>query len=292
MIPGSQLLGLPEGRVLEYVVSGPADGVPLVWHHGTPGCAYQAPGRQRIAAERGLRLVSYSRAGASRSTRRPGRTVADVASDIEALLDHLGADRCLTGGQSGGGPHALATGSLLPDRVAAVIVACGLRPLEDDLDGFLAGMGQANLEEFALTLEGEGALRPFVEHERLGIMQGTAEGVIESLSSLLPEVDRAVLTEQVGVDIISNLKGGADIPDAWIDDDFAFAKHWGFELSDLRVPVSFWQGSEDLMVPQAHMAWQAERVAGSVMHLEPGQGHLSLLVANFGRMLDEALAHL
>ena len=29
-----------------------------------------------------------------------------------------------------------------------------------------------------------------------------------------------------------------------------------------------------------------------VMHLEPGQGHLSLLVANFGRMLDEALAHL
>ena len=83
-----------------------------------------------------------------------------------------------------------------------------------------------------------------------------------------------------------------ECPDAWIDDDFAFIKDWGFALEEIRVPVSFWQGSEDLMVPQAHMAWQADRVPGAVMHLEPGEGHFSLMVTNFGRMLDEALTHL
>jgi len=286
-------LGLKDGRVLEVQVSGPADGVPLVWHHGTPGCAYQSEAKQRACAERGLRLVSYSRAGAGGSTRNPGRSVADVAADIAAVLDHLGAGRCLTGGQSGGGPHALATGALLPDRVAAVIVGCGVRPYVDDPAGFLDGMGEANLEEFDLALQGEDALRPFVMHEREGIMAGTPESVIEAMSSLLPPVDRESLNDgQVGVDLIANLQGGARIPDAWIDDDFAFTRPWGFALEDITVPVAFWQGSEDLMVPQGHMAWQAERVPGAVMHLEPGHGHLSLMVADFGRMLDEAVANL
>jgi pimeloyl-ACP methyl ester carboxylesterase len=285
-------LGLPDGRRLEVQVSGPADGIPLVWHHGTPGCAYQSAGKQRDCAERGLRLVSYSRAGAGGSTRNVGRSVADVAADIAAVLDHLGVDRCITGGQSGGGPHALATGALLPDRVAGVIVGCGVRPFDGDADGFLAGMGEANIEEFGLAQQGEALLRPFVMREREGIMAGTAAGVIEALSSLLPPIDRAALTNEVGADLIANLKGGATVPDGWIDDDFAFVRPWGFALEDIRVPVSFWQGSEDLMVPQSHMAWQAEQVPGAVMHLEEGEGHLSLMVANFGRMLDEACAHL
>jgi pimeloyl-ACP methyl ester carboxylesterase len=285
-------LTLPDGRNLEVLVSGPADGVPLLWHHGTPGCAYQSARKQRDCAERGLRLVSYSRAGAGRSTRNPGRTVADAAADMAAILDHLGAERCLTGGQSGGGPHTLATGALLPDRVAAVIVGCGVRPYVLDPDGFLDGMGQDNLDEFALALEGEADLRPFLMKEREGIMAGTAESVIATLSTLLPPIDRESLSDQVGADLIANLQGGAEHVDAWLDDDLAFVRHWGFELEDLRVPVSFWQGTEDLMVPQAHMAWQAERVPGAVMHLEEGQGHLSLLVTNFGRMLDEAIAHL
>ena len=285
-------LGLADGCRLEVQVSGPPDGVPLLWHHGTPGCAYQSPGKQGDCAERGLRLVSYSRAGAGRSSRHPGRTVADVAADMAAILEHLDAETCLTGGQSGGGPHALATGALLPDRVAAVIVGCGVRPYACDPDGFLDGMGQDNLDEFALALRGEEALRPFLMKEREGILAGTAEGVIETLSTLLPPIDRAALKAEVGADLVANLRGGAQIVDAWLDDDLAFVRHWGFELEDLTVPVSFWQGDQDLMVPQAHMPWQASRVPGAAMHLEEGQGHFSLMVANFGRMLDEAIRHL
>ena len=156
----------------------------------------------------------------------------------------------------------------------------------------VAGMGQANVEEFGLAVEGEAALRPFVLREREGLMAGTPESVVEALSTLLPAVDRQLLGDEVGADLIANLQGGAEVPNAWIDDDLAFTRHWGFELEDVAVPVSFWQGSEDLMVPQAHMGWQAERVPGAVVHLEAGEGHLSLMVANFGRMLDEAVQHL
>lgn len=288
------LLDLPDGRTLEVQVSGPADGVPLVWHHGTPGCAYQSAGKQAAAHSRGLRLVSYSRAGAGRSTRHPGRTVADVAADLEAVLDRLGAQRCLTAGQSGGGPHTLAMAALLPDRVAAVASVCGVRPYES-LPGegeFLDGMGELNVEEFSLALAGEAALRPFVESHAPAIATADADAVIADLASLLPEVDRAVLTGEVGADILANLRGGVARIDGWVDDDLAFTRPWGFDPAAIAVPAYIWQGTADLMVPPAHGEALARRMPEATVRILPGEGHLSIAVGRLGDILDGLVSHL
>jgi pimeloyl-ACP methyl ester carboxylesterase len=103
--PETIALDLPDGRVLEMIVSGPQDGVPLLWHHGSPGCAQQFRYRRNETHARGLRYLTYTRAGAAGSTRRPGRSVADIVEDVAAILDHLDAERCLVGGNSGGAPH-------------------------------------------------------------------------------------------------------------------------------------------------------------------------------------------
>src|SRR5262245_59519225 len=100
------------------------------------------------AAANGLRLVTYSRPGYGVSQRHPGRAVADCAADVAAILDAIESDHCVTVGWSGGGPHALATGALLPERTAAVATIAGAGPYGDaDLD-FLAGMGELNVREF------------------------------------------------------------------------------------------------------------------------------------------------
>ncbi len=284
-------LDLPDGRVLDVQVSGPADGALFIWHHGTPGCLYQGREKQQVLHSRGMRYASYTRAGAAGSTRNKGRSVADVAADMAAIADHLGADTFLTGGQSGGGPHALATGAGLPDRVLAVLAVCAVKPYVGQEADFLDGMGADNIEEFSLALQGEEALRPFLAEQREGILGADAEGVIRTLDSLLPDVDRAVLTSEVGEDIIRNLQGGAEDLDGWIDDDLAFTRHWGFDLDALRVPTYLWQGSADLMVPFHHGEWLAEHIPGVVPHLEDGEGHLSIQVRCFERMVDELLAH-
>jgi pimeloyl-ACP methyl ester carboxylesterase len=284
-------LALRDGRMLETIVSGPPDGVPLVWHHGTPGCARQFRYRQNETHARGLRYITYSRAGAGGSTRRPGRSVADVAADVAAILDHLEADRCLVGGNSGGGPHALATGALLPDRVAAVLCVCGIKPSVGEPD-FLDGMGEANVEEFELALQGEEALRPFVMKDRAGIIDAQPEGIIETLATLLPEVDRGILRGDAGLDIIRGLQGGVIEVDGWIDDDLAFTRDWGFDPRKLSVPAYIWQGSADLMVPFHHAHWLASNIPGVVSHLLDGEGHFSVLVGRFGAMVDELLPHL
>jgi pimeloyl-ACP methyl ester carboxylesterase len=282
------VITLLDGRQLDIEVTGPDGGDVLLFHHGTPGAVTQTRWIQRAAHARGLRMVSYSRPGYGSSSRRAGRRVADVAQDVAVVLDHLQVDRCLVAGWSGGGPHALATGALLADRVAGVLSIAGIVPDGlPDLD-LTTGMGEENIEEFGLARQGEAALRPLLEGMAVELAHADAAGLVEGLGTLLPAVDRAVLTADVGKDMAASFAEGLRTGvDGWVDDDLAFAQHWGFELSQLTVPVFVWQGSDDLMVPFAHGQWLASRVPGVTSHLEQGQGHLSIVVGAIDRMLDE-----
>ncbi|MDQ1512802.1 MAG: hypothetical protein QOC59_644, partial [Microbacteriaceae bacterium] len=242
------------------------------------------------AAARGLRLVTYSRAGYGASARNRGRTVADVVPDVQAVLDHLGADRCVVAGWSGGGPHALACAARL-DAAAAVLVIAGVAPHDAEGLDFLAGMGEENVVEFGAALEGEQPLRRYLDGERPGLVDVTAEGIIGAFSTLLPEVDRAVLTDEFGEDLAAGFRDALRIGvDGWLDDDLAFTRPWGFDLAEIRVPTAIWQGSEDLMVPFAHGRWLAAHLPAAEAHLEQGEGHLSVGIGALDRMLDELVA--
>lgn len=286
-------IALADGRALDIEVTGPDGGVPLLFHHGTPGAVTQLRAMRRAVHARGLRLVTYSRAGYGSSARRLGRRIVDVVEDVAAILDHLAAARCVVAGWSGGGPHALATAARLPERVAGVLCIAGVAPYEADGLDFLAGMGEQNVTEFGLATQGEAALRPYLEAEAVDLRNADAAGLIAGMATLLPEVDRAVLTDEFGEDMAANfveaLRTGVD---GWLDDDLAFVTPWGFELAEIAVPAFLWQGSADLMVPFAHGQWLAERIPGVTAHLEAGEGHLSVAIGALDRMLDELVTPL
>jgi pimeloyl-ACP methyl ester carboxylesterase len=287
------IIELPDGRELDVEVSGPAGGTPLLFHHGTPGSKVPRSGLRRAAHARGLRLVTWSRPGYGGSTRQPGRTVADVAADAAAVLDRLGAPHAVVAGWSGGGPHALATAALLPERVRGTLLIAGVGPYGADGLDFLAGMGEQNIAEFGHALAGEAALRPALEAEAEGLRDTTPAGVIEGLHSLLPPTDRAVITDEFGDDLVASFREGLRTGvSGWLDDDLAFVSSWGFHLAEIRVPCFLWQGSEDLMVPFAHGRWLAEHIPGVTAHLESGAGHLSIALGAVDAMLDELSATL
>ena len=60
---------------------------------GTPSAPVPYEPAIRAMAERGLRYVAFSRPGYGSSTRRPGRSVANVADDVATVLDHVDAER-------------------------------------------------------------------------------------------------------------------------------------------------------------------------------------------------------
>ena len=233
-------------------------------------------------------MVTYSRAGYGDSTRRTGRFVADVVTDVTQVLDHVGVDRCVTAGWSGGGPHALATAALLPDRTVGALVIAGVAPYDADGLDFMAGMGEQNVAEFGGALEGEDGLRSFLEAELPGMQQADGPGLIEAMSSLLPDVDRALLTDEFGEALSANIREGLRTGvDGWLDDDLAFTRPWGFDLGAITVPTALWQGTEDLMVPFAHGLWLADHVAGVDAHLLNGEGHLSVGVGALDQMFAD-----
>jgi pimeloyl-ACP methyl ester carboxylesterase len=279
-----------DARSLDVWVAGPSEATPVVMHHGTPtsGLPYQ-PFVDEIT-RRGLRWVSYSRPGYGDSSRQPGRTVADCAADVEAILDHFKSDRFYTLGGSGGGPHALACAALLSERTIAATTVAGVAPWTADGLDFLAGMGPENVEEFGAALAGQAELQPILERWADEYEDVSAEAVADSLGGLVSDVDKAVLTGEFAQAFLDSYREGARTGIwGWFDDDIAFTVDWGFDLGSIRVPVTLWQGHRDLMVPPAHGRWLAEHVAGAQARMEPEHGHLSLYVGSFGKLLDDML---
>ncbi|HEX4472130.1 MAG TPA: alpha/beta hydrolase [Nocardioides sp.] len=279
---------LPDGRDLELEVTGPEAAPVLLYHHGTPGGSGQDPAMADEVHAHGHRLVTWSRAGYGASSRRPGRSVADEVDDVRAILDHLRADDCLVAGWSGGGPHALACGALAADRVRGVLCIAGVAPFDADGLTFLEGMGEENHEEFGAALEGEEALRPYLEVARPEMLEITGDQIHDQMATLIPPIDQESLTGEFGDFLAHAFRQAVSVGvTGWLDDDLAFTRPWGFDLSAISVPTYVWQGGEDLMVPFAHGQWLAAHLPNAVAHLEAGEGHLSVRVGAMGRMLDE-----
>ncbi|HEY1644488.1 MAG TPA: alpha/beta hydrolase [Streptosporangiaceae bacterium] len=280
----------PAGRELQVLTAGPEDGLPLVFHNGTPsGLAAFGP-MVDAAAERGLRTVMYARPGYGSSTPDPGRRVAGAAADVAAVLDKLGAEHFVTAGWSGGGPHALACAALAPQRCQGAASIAGVAPFAADGLDWLAGMAAENVAEFGAALAGEAELTALLEAAAAELRDITADQVADSFGGLVSDVDKSVITGDFADYMAASFRLGVSTGIAgWRDDDLAFAADWGF-TPGAGAPVTVWQGDQDMMVPFAHGQWLAAHLPGARAHLITGAGHLSVGVTEFGAILDDLLA--
>jgi pimeloyl-ACP methyl ester carboxylesterase len=211
--------------------------------------------------------------------------------DVQAIADHLGVQRFHTMGWSGGGPHALATAALLPDRVISAGTVAGAAPHDAEGLDWSEGMGEENIEEMGLAEQGAEAVRPWLENQAEEIVRSSPEELHRILGDLVSEVDRATLSGDFAEHSYASwraaLRNGVW---GWLDDDLAFVRPWGFELDSIRVPVSVWHGGQDRFVPMTHGRWLAEHVSGARAHLLEAEGHLSLAVGHHGDVLDDLVA--
>lgn len=265
-----------DGNRIDYFDSNQGDGL-LIYHHGTPAAGPMDDFIVDTASKNNLRVVELVRPGYGNSTRIKGRNVAQIADIAIELADHLGYDKFVSMGWSGGGPHVLATVAHKSNRCLAGVCIAGVAPFNAEGLDFLANMGEDNIVEFGAALESETELNDFMarSYESLKNVQGSQ--IIDALSSLLPPADREVLTgEYADHEAMVFRWAIANGTDGWFDDDIAFINDWGFKLSDIKFPVSIWQGSEDLMVPTAHGQWLTKYVPNSSAHLLDDHGHLSI----------------
>jgi pimeloyl-ACP methyl ester carboxylesterase len=257
-------LRLDDGRTLRASDAGGAAGaLAVLWHHGSPQTGAPLAPLLDAAASRGIRLLSYARPSYGGSSPHPGRDVASAAGDVERLADAFGLERFAVMGASGGAPHALACAALLPGRVTGAVCLAGLAPYTRDFDWFA---GMADDGGLRAALAGRDARARHAESETFDEDSFTA-------------ADWAALAGDWAALGADAQRAGADGLDGLIDDDVAFASPWGFDVSAIGAPVLLVQGGEDRVVPPAHSAWLARRLARHELWLRPHDGHVSVLDA-------------
>lgn len=283
-------LSRPDGRELEVLLDGDAAGVPLLFQNGTPTAAAPWPRLGHLARERHMRVITFSRPGYAESSPLPGRTVADVVSDVAAVLDHLGAERFVALGWSGGGPHTLACSALLPERCRAAACIGSIAPHPAAGLEWMAAMGQGNIDEFSAVLEGEDAARSFLVKVAPELADIHPARIADALGDLVAPIDRDALTGEFAESLAEAARRAVSRGiEGWLEDDQAFVTPWGFELGAIARPVAIWQGEQDRMVPYAHGEWLVAHIPTAQPHLSTEDGHLSLGVSKLPLILDDLL---
>jgi pimeloyl-ACP methyl ester carboxylesterase len=283
MLPPPRLEGtvtLVDGRRVGYAEYGPPDGRPVLWFHGSPGARRQIPPVARIAAdERDVRLIAIERPGVGASTPYLHRNIANYADDVEDFTQRMGIDRFGVVALSGGGPYALACAYRLPNRVVAAAILGGVAPTSgpDAPDGGVV----------RLTARFQPLLHAFREPLALGLwgltrlLKPAASPAFDMYMRLSPEGDQRVFARpEMKAMFIDDLVGGSRRRfGAFVYDLVLFGRPWGFSVRDIDVPVRFWHGDADNIVPLAHGRHLASLVPGATLTVRPGESHLGSLDA-------------
>lgn len=264
-----------DGRRLSFAEYGSARGPALVWMHGTPGGRRQIPFEARLhAVDAGIRLIGVDRPGIGTSTPHLYPRIGDWVGDLEVLLDAVGVDQAHVIGLSGGGPYALAAGALLPDRVPGVGVLGGVAPT--------VGVDAADGGPIQLAVR----MAPLLAAGRVPIgaaLTGTIRAVkplagpaLDLYAALQPIGDKTLLArpEFKAMFLDDLLNGSRFQTSAPLADLVLFTRAWGFDLADVRVPVRWWHGDEDHIVPFRHGAHVVDRLPDAVLATIDGESHL------------------
>jgi pimeloyl-ACP methyl ester carboxylesterase len=266
-----------DGRHVGFVVWGDFDpAAPTIVHcHGTPGgrlAAYQTP------AQSGLRHIALDRPGFGLSDPQPSRTVGDHAADVARVLDHLGIGRFAAFGWSGGGPHALGLGALLPDRVKRVAILGCSAPDDDPTFDITAGMPEINRESRRMLKENPDDDRRDVEKAVAAFLEDP-ESFLGQIDAILDPVDVAAgrtlgVRTRMSVQLRDAFQNGAE---GWFEDDLISVRPWGFAPEDVRAEVWLLHGELDRLVPVSHGRHLASRLPRCRGQFLPEDGHVSPL---------------
>ncbi|HEX6871464.1 MAG TPA: alpha/beta hydrolase [Micromonosporaceae bacterium] len=261
-------------RRLAVDISGAEHGFPVFLLHGTPGSRSGPKPRSKVLYNLGVRLIAYDRPGYGGSSPRPGRTVADAASDVERIADTLDIGEFAVVGRSGGGPHALACAALLGPRVTRTAVLVSLaRPDAHDLDWF-GGMTESNLGTFAAADADPLAFVERIKAQADRTMRDP-ESLVVALEAELTTADHRVVKDIAIRRLLTATYREAlrEGPHGWIDDVLALRRDWGFSLAGITGPVRLWHGKEDNLAPASHTEWLARQIRRAELVVQAGAAH-------------------
>ena len=72
-------------------------------------------------------------------------------------------------------------------------------------------------------------------------------------------------------DLLNGSRPGLRAP---VYDAVLFGREWGFSVRDVKVPVEWWHGDADHIIPFRHGEHMVTLLPDARLHVQPGESHL------------------
>jgi pimeloyl-ACP methyl ester carboxylesterase len=269
---------LRDGRQLQVLEVGKADGLPIFHFHGN-GTSRLEVLLVAAAAERlGVRLIGLDRPGIGRSDAKAGYQLLDWPDDVVEAADQLGIEHFAVEGLSGGGPFALACAYKIPHRLSGcALIAPATGPFMGKVAPpslrmaiwmltHLPWLVQA-LVRLSTALRGSDEARIEKTLLRNGVRLGAADHKVLGIPEIRKALARAIAE--------GSRQGG----DASTKDGMIFIRAWGFQVEEIAFERMFlWQGELDQVLPVAAARHLSYALPHCTATFYPDEGHFSILV--------------
>ncbi len=177
-------------------------------------------------------------------------------------------------GLSGGGPYALAAGVGLPDRIHGVGVLGGVAPTRgpDAADGGIIQLAVRLAPALAAARVPLGVALTAA----LRLARPIAGPGLDLYAAVQPPGDKLLLSrpEFKAMFLDDLLNGSRFQTSAPISDLVLFTRDWGFTAADVTVPVRWWHGDDDHIVPFRHGQHMVDLLPDAKMSVIDGESHL------------------
>ena len=269
-------IAVGDNRQIGFAEFGDPQGRAVFWLHGTPGARRQIPMEARVYAEQeNIRLIGIDRPGIGSSTPYQYDTVFAFADDLRTMADVLGIDRMAVVGLSGGGPYTLACAAAMPERIVCAGVLGGVAPScgPDAIRSRLMSFGSM----VAPAIEVAGYPLRLAAVALIRMVRPVATPALYLYARVSPEADRRLLVrpEFKAMFLDDLLNGSRKQLAAPFADIVVFTRDWGFRLDEVKVPVRWWHGDADHIVPFAHGQHVVSRLPDAELYHLPGESHLA-----------------
>jgi pimeloyl-ACP methyl ester carboxylesterase len=276
---------LGDGRRLGYAEYGDPEGKPLFYCHGYPASRLEAALLDQASREKGVRIIAADRPGCGLSDFQPNRRIVDWPNDVVDLADTLGIERFAIVGVSGGGPYALACARIIPQRLTAAGVVCGLGPISEPWA--IRDMLWSRRLVFSLTRQTPWLLRLVLATVFESVLRRRPTVILSIIARTPVLPDRRVLERpEVGQALLASIRESIRMGTRGILHDLAlYTQDWGFRPEDIALTVDLWHGEADPIVPVAHARSLMKQLPQVRPVILPGEGHFSLPINHMGSIL-------
>jgi pimeloyl-ACP methyl ester carboxylesterase len=276
-LPGDDALNrltLPDGRRVGLARFGRTAGWPLVYCHGGLSSRLEGKLLDDAGKRHGADIIAIDRPGIGCSDAWAMPFIADWGGLVEQLADRLHLDQFAVAGWSAGGAYALACAAVMPERVRAVATFAGMKPLENFREIRELGLPADLLlipaarwsphAAAALLWLGKWPLRWLPDRSLRWEIRRTA-GIR----------DAAALDGKAGLYLIAALRDAMLCGVRGTAEDFRRFGNpsWGFDLRQVRQPVTIWHAEHDTLLPMSHAHHLADALPNSTLKVVPAAGH-------------------